>query len=213
MENKYWCSVAITSSIIIRVQVVHLGRGKFKVVDDEIGTDELKDRIIDASDILHCEREQQEAATVATTTQDNKYFESFCREILSTSQFIRFVGIANPIGLLAAAVYRQGVIPLMTKQEFSQYSIREAIREDFESTLGMMKYLIGKYEKLIRAIVPITVVNNNNNTSSSSASSKIETESGRRFYLVLSFDVNVDVEPIIKNKILPLIEKDKEHFV
>jgi hypothetical protein len=211
MENKYWCSAAITSSIIIRVQLVHLGGGKFKVVNDETGTGELKDRIIDASDILYCETELE--ATTAPT-QDNKYFESFCREILSTSQFIRFAGITNPIGLLAAAVYRQGVIPLMTKQEFSQYSIRaaihEAIREDFESKIGMMKYLIGKYEKLIRAIVPIAVVKNNN--TSSSVSSEIGRES-RRFYLILSLDVNTDVEPIIKNKILPLIEKNKEHFV
>jgi hypothetical protein len=94
----------------------------------------------------------------------------------------------------------------MTKQEFSQYSIRAAIREDFASKIGMMKYLIGKYEKLIRVIVPIAVVINNN------TSSEIGRES-RRFYLVLSLDVNADVEPIIKNKVLPLIEENKEHFV
>jgi hypothetical protein len=98
----------------------------------------------------------------------------------------------------------------MTKQEFSQYSIRAAIREDFASKIGMMKYLIGKYEKLVRAIVPIAVVKNNN--TSSSVSSEIGRES-RRFYLVLSFDVNADVELIIKNKVLPLIEENKEHFV
>ena len=207
MENKYWCSIAVTSAIIVRAQLVPLGGGKFKVVDDETGTGELKDRIIDASDILYCET-QLEASTQQDTK--HKYFERFCREILNTSQSIRFVGIANPIGLLAAAVYRQGVIPLMTKQEFSQYSIRAAIREDFTSKIGMMKYLIGKYEKLIRAIVPIAVVNNNNNTSS--VSSEIGRDS-RRFYLVLSLDVNADVEPIIKNKVLPLIEKNKEHFV
>jgi hypothetical protein len=203
MENKYWCSIAVTSAIIVRAELVPLGGGKFKVVDDETGTGELKDRIIDASDILYCET-QLEASTQQDTK--HKYFERFCREILNTSESIRFVGIANPIGLLAAAVYRQGVIPLMTKQEFSQYSIRAAIREDFASKIGMMKYLIGKYEKLIRVIVPIAVVINNN------TSSEIGRES-RRFYLVLSFDVNADVEPIIKNKVLPLIEENKEHFV
>jgi hypothetical protein len=89
----------------------------------------------------------------------NDYLESFCREILANNQSIRFAGIANHLGSLIAAVYRQGLIPLMTKEETSQYSIqavlRAAIREDFASKIGRLEYSIGKYENLIRATVPI----------------------------------------------------------
>jgi hypothetical protein len=53
------------------------------------------------------------------------YFESLCREILADDQSIRFAGIANHLGSLIATQYRQGLIPLMTKEETSQYSYKQ----------------------------------------------------------------------------------------
>src|SRR5919202_6798537 len=90
--------------------------------------------------------------------------ESFCREILDANQSVRFVGMANHLGSLIATVYRIGLVPLMTKEETSQYSIqavlRAATREDFEAKIGRLEYSIGKYEKLIRATIPIIFTNN-----------------------------------------------------
>jgi hypothetical protein len=47
----------------------------------------------------------------------------------------------------------------MDEQETSHYAIqsvlRAATREDFESKIGRLEYSIGKYERLIRATVPI----------------------------------------------------------
>ena len=121
------------------------------------------------------------------------YFESFCREILAYNQSIRFVGIANHLGSLIATEYREALVPLMTKEETSQYSIqavlRAAIREDFES--------IGKYEKLIRATVPIIFSRNE----------------GKKFYLLLSFDADSDAKSIIDKKVLPHLTKNKEYFI
>ncbi len=129
------------------------------------------------------------------------YLESFCGEILANNQSIRFVGIANHLGSLIATVYRRGLVPLMTKEETSQYSIqavlRAATREDFESKIGRLEYSIGKYEKLIRATVPIIFGNS-------------ET---KRYYLLLSFDLDSDAISIIDKKVLLYIAKNKDYFI
>jgi hypothetical protein len=129
------------------------------------------------------------------------YWESFCREILANNQSIRFAGIANHLGSLIATVYRRGLVPLMTKEETSQYSIqavlRAATREDFESKIGRLEYSVGKYEKLIRATVPIIFGNS-------------ET---KRYYLLLSFDLDSDAISIIDKKVLLYIAKNKDYFI
>ena len=125
------------------------------------------------------------------------YLENFCREILANNQSIRFAGIANHLGSLIAAVYRQGLIPLMTKEETSQYSIQAVLREDFASKIGRLEYSIGKYENLIRATVPIIFRNSES----------------KRFYLLLSFDSDSDAKSIIDKKVLLHIAKNKDHFI
>ena len=129
------------------------------------------------------------------------YLESFCGEILANNQSIRFVGIANHLGSLIATVYRRGLVPLMTKEETSQYSIqavlRAATREDFESKIGRLEYSIGKYEKLIRATVPIIFGNS-------------ET---KRYYLLLSFDSDSDATSIINKDVLLHIARNKDRFI
>ncbi|MFL6356097.1 MAG: hypothetical protein ACJ71C_06015 [Nitrososphaeraceae archaeon] len=85
----------------------------------------------------------------------------------------------------------------MDKQETSHYAIqavlRAATREDFESKIGRLEYSIGKYERLIRATIPIKL-------------SGKEDES-KSYYLLLSFDLNFNVMDVIENKIMPFIEK------
>ena len=136
-------------------------------------------------------------------TIEDDGFQRFFIKVLEKDQSIRFVGIANHLGSLIATAYRQGLIPLMTNEETLQYSIqavlRATTREDFESKIGKLEYSIGKYEKLIRATIPILLFRGNE-------------DKDKRFYLLLSFDVNSDAKYIIENKILPLI-KSREHFI
>jgi hypothetical protein len=88
----------------------------------------------------------------------------------------------------------------MDKQETSHYAIqavlRAATREDFESKIGRLEYSIGKYERLIRATIPIKLFDKEDESKS--------------YYLLLSFDLNFNVINIIENKIMPFIEKNKE---
>jgi hypothetical protein len=88
----------------------------------------------------------------------------------------------------------------MKKLQYSiQAVLRATTREDFESKIGKLEYSIGKYEKLIRATIPILLFRGNE-------------DKDKRFYILLSFDVNSDAKYIIENKILSLI-KSREHFI
>ena len=137
-----------------------------------------------------------------TYTLSEQILSDICKQILDIDEFIRFAGIANKMGNLEATTYRQGLVPLMTQDETSQYAIqavlRAATRQDFETNTGRLQYSIGKYEKLIRATVPILLGSNSDYES--------------RFYLLLSFDVGSDAKSIIENKVIPYIEKNKEIF-
>src|SRR6266496_3976092 len=120
-----------------------------------------------------------------------------CKQIQQLDNSIRFVGIANNLGSLVATAYRNGLTPLMDDKETSHYAIqavlRAATREDFESKIGRLEYSIGKYEKLIRATVPIRLF------GSSDYESKF-------YYLLLSFDLKSNAIDVIENKFMPFIE-------
>ena len=96
---------------------------------------------------------------LSNTTTTTANLSNFCKQILEVDKSIRFVGIANTLGNLITTEYRQGFVPLMTKQETSQYAIeavlRATIREEFESKIGRLEYSIGKYEKRLSPTVPI----------------------------------------------------------
>jgi hypothetical protein len=123
-----------------------------------------------------------------------------CKDILYIDNSIRFIGIANNLGSLVATAYRNGLTPLMDKQETSHYAIlavlRAATREDFESKIGSLEYSIGKYKRLIRATIQITLFG--------------KEDESKFYYLLLSFDLNVNVIDVIENKIMPFIQKNKE---
>jgi hypothetical protein len=133
-----------------------------------------------------------------SSTEEN--LNGLCKEILQLDHSIRFTGIANNLGSLVATAYRNGMTPLMDKQETSHYAIqavlRVATREDFESKIGRLEYSIGKYERLIRATIPIRFFG--------------KEDESKLYYLLLSFDLNCNVIDVIENKIMPFIEKNKE---
>src|SRR4026207_996397 len=128
----------------------------------------------------------------------------FCKEIQQLDNSIRFVGIANNLGTLIATSYRNGLTPLMNEQETSHYAIqsvlRAATREDFESKIGRLEYSIGKYERIIRASVPIRLFGKKDDQS-------------KFYYLLISYDLRSAVIDIIENKVMPFVEKNKENFV
>jgi hypothetical protein len=52
-RNSSWCLASIKDAKT-KVRIVHIGRGKFKVISDGEGDRYADNIIIDASDIFHC---------------------------------------------------------------------------------------------------------------------------------------------------------------
>ena len=79
----------------------------------------------------------------------------------------------------------------MNEQETSHYAIqavlRAAIREEFESKIGRLEYSIGKYERLIRATVPIRLFGSDDDNDQS-----------KYYYLLISFDLKSNVIDVIE---------------
>jgi|SRR5690606_34471018 len=132
---------------------------------------------------------------------DEQYFAGFCHQVLNEHPSIRFVGLADRQGHLITTAYRNNLVPLMDSKETKRYTmqtvLRASMRETFEEKIGKLRYAIGLYEKLIRATIPIAFGSNN----------------GRRFYLLLSFDLDSDYGHIIERQILPVIKEHKEYFM
>ena len=110
-----------------------------------------------------------------------------CKNILALDDSIRFAAMPNNLGTIDAPEYRTGLKPMMRIEETKQYAIqavtRAALRDNFTSKLGRFEYSIGKYSKLLRAVIPIE---------------KGEEET----FLLLSLDVDSDAVGIIENKVM-----------
>jgi hypothetical protein len=140
--------------------------------------------------------------------QQPNRLHKFCEGIISKDSSIRFAGVANQMGKLIEAAYREGLQPLMNMQETEHYTIqtvlRASTRETFENKIGKQRYAIAVYEKLIRATIPITRIGHDDNDEKE----KQEEEQDLKWlYLLVSFDLGSDVISIIEDKILPQIEQ------
>ena len=117
-------------------------------------------------------------------------FEEFCQLILGVDESIRFVGIASLNGAILALKYRADLTPLLTQEETTlsiKYSVwRMESRRILEEKLGKTLYVVATYEKLKRATIPVG-------------------QDGQSI-LIISFDIESDVESIIRNKILKIIK-------
>ena len=119
-----------------------------------------------------------------------------CNRIKELNELIRFVGIANGMGTLLATSYREQLQPLLNEDETRLYSmqavLRAELREDFQKNMGTLVYSVGKYDKLLRATVPMVSV------------------SGKKYYILISMDVEADAFDILEKRILKYIDLLKE---
>lgn len=114
-----------------------------------------------------------------------------CGEILELDEGIRFAGIATRFGKVVASIYREGLDPLLTRQEselsVTQSIIRMGTRQTLEQKLGKTIYAFAMYEKVKRATIPMR-----------DAESHI---------MMVSFDNRADHERLIIEKIIPLVRE------
>ena len=143
--------------------------------------------------------------------QNPNRLHELCKWIIAKDSSIRFAGIANQMGNLIEADYREGLQPLMDKQETEHYTIQTVLRAStrgtFENKIGKQRYAIAVYEKLIRATVPIIMTGHHDNKDEKQKKQQEEQQDFKLFYLLVSFDLGSDVISIVENKILPQVEQ------
>ena len=124
-----------------------------------------------------------------------KIIHAFTKKILNSDKSIRWVGLTDQEGNIISEQNREGVKLLLTKEENQESAINTIIRQKtrtkFEPKIGNLSYALARYQKLSRCLIPI---NNEKN-----------------FYLLLTMDFDqYDFDKIITEKIIPLIQQEKE---
>ena len=130
---------------------------------------------------------------MANTAKD--YFESLSREILKISPSLRWIAIADSEGKILNIARREGLDPLMNREENQEYALnaitRHKSRLKFEDKLGKLVYSLGKYEKLVRIVTPIN----------------------NKYYVLLTIDVEEPhIDSIVKEQIIPKITDNAKYF-
>ena len=134
-------------------------------------------------------------ATNDSNNDNSKFLDIFTKNILNSAQSIRWVGIIDKNGIIINEQYREGLKPLLTKEENQESAIntitRHKTRTKFELKIGKLTYTLGRYENLSRSTISIN----------------------ENYYLLLTIDFKEkNFDKIIMEKIIPLIKKEKEKF-
>jgi hypothetical protein len=147
-----------------------------------------------------------------SSPKQSSRIKEFCKDILTKDLSIRFAAVANQMGNLIESEYREGLNPLMNRQETEHYTMqtvfRASTRETFENKIGKQRYAIAVYEKLVRATIPIIIIDTQDDKDEEPGKKQQKKEQNSKwFYLLISFDLGSDVISIMEDKILPLIEQ------
>ena len=123
------------------------------------------------------------------------HFESLSKEILKINSSLRWIAIADSNGTLLNIARRDGLEPLMTRQENQEYALnaitRHKSRLKFEDKLGRLVYSLGKYEKLVRIVTPIN----------------------NKYYVLLTVDVEEPhIDSLMREQIIPKIKDNIQYF-
>jgi hypothetical protein len=129
--------------------------------------------------------------------EEEAVFNRLCKQVINLDSKIRFAGIADEDGKLKSMAERPGLNPLLTPEERAQYAITAATRQftrlRWEYMLGKIQYASSKFEKLMRATIPIT-----------------DEYSKLSFVLLLSFDPDTaNLHQTLTEKVIPMINQNK----
>jgi hypothetical protein len=130
---------------------------------------------------------------MSNTNKD--FFEKLSKEILKMSSTLRWIAIADSEGNLLNITKREGLEPLMSREENQDYTLnaitRHRSRLKFQDKLGKLVYSLGRYEKLIRIVTPINY----------------------KYYVLLTIDVEEPhIDSIMTEQIIPKIKNNIHYF-
>ncbi|HEX7258829.1 MAG TPA: hypothetical protein VF242_12295 [Nitrososphaeraceae archaeon] len=135
------------------------------------------------------------SVTNDSNNDNSKFLFTFTKNILDSDKSIRWVGVIDKNGIIINEQYREGLKPLLTKEENQESAIntitRHKTRTKFEPKIGKLTYTLGRYQNLSRSTISIN----------------------ENYYLLLTIDFEENnFDKIIMEKIIPTINKEKEKF-
>ena len=97
--------------------------------------------------------------TTSTISDDAKLaFQNKCMEFLNISDKIRYIGIINRFGRTVSGKLRKGTRPLLSpdqaRDERFIESVRQQLRNSFDSSIGKTHYSITKNEFVTLVLIP-----------------------------------------------------------
>ena len=125
--------------------------------------------------------------------------EELCNHLLALDGSIRYVGLADHFGSLLVTVYRKGLEPLASKEETAKYASQLVLLTGavsggkFMSKVGKMQYVVGRFEHLVKATIPVV------------------SDSYDKYYLLMSFDVDSNFMPVI-DRVLAFLRENRSAF-
>ena len=127
---------------------------------------------------------------------NTKFLFTFTKNILKFNKSIRWIGITDQDGNIINERDREGLKPFLTIDETHQWAIRTITRHktrfQFESKMGKLTYLFRRYSRMSRCLIPIN----------------------ENYYLIFTMDFEEsNFDKIIMEKIIPLINQEKEKFL
>jgi len=131
------------------------------------------------------------------TNNTTKFLYAFTQKVLNSDRSIRWVAITDQDGVIINEQNRrEGFDSLLTEEENQESAIniiiRQKTRTKFEPKIGKLSYALGRYQKLSRCLIPIN----------------------KNFYLIFTMDFDrYNFDKIIMEKIIPLINQEKEKFL
>ena len=125
---------------------------------------------------------------------DYEFVYTFSEELLNLDNSLRWIGISNKYGVLINVEQRKDLEPLMSEEESEEYAAaavsRYRTRFKFQTKIGKLNYAVGRYENVTRITVPIS----------------------NDYFLLLTIDKEKNYDDMIKEKIIPFINKNRNKF-
>lgn len=125
---------------------------------------------------------------------DYEFVYSFSEELLNLDNSLRWIGITNKYGVLINVEQRKDLEPLMSEEESEEYASaavsRYRTRVKFQTKIGKLNYAVGRYENVTRITIPIS----------------------NDYFLLLTIDKEKNYDDMIKEKIIPFIDKNRNRF-
>ena len=86
-------------------------------------------------------------------------FKKLCNSVFALSQNIRFAGVIDKMGKLAAGGMKEGLMSMEDKENSSklylEFLIRSQMRKDYDTEFGKVVYSFSEREKIKFAVFPL----------------------------------------------------------